>query len=525
VEQFLIAREGKRWYKKIVQQNIRFYLARWVLLGVAAAAVTGCSVTGAGPSGARSLAGFTEHLGERVPQLMERYRIPGVSVAVLTDGSVAWSRAYGSADRATGRAMTTRAVCRAESISKSVTAWGVMRLVEEGRLELDAPVQRYLSSADIMGAGYSAEEVTVRGLLSNTSGLPLGTVGPEVEYAPGSEMPSKADYLAGELRLVQEPGAGFLYSNTGFNLLELLVEEVAGRSFDAYMEERVLEPLGMEGASYAWKEHMAELMPTGYELDGTPVPPYVYPVSGSGGLFADVEDLAAFVRATLSGGNGSVLNAESLDELHRPVVEVSGLLGFAADSYGLGHFIETLPAGRRALWHGGQGHGWMTHFHAVPEPGDGIVILTNSQRSWPFMSHVLSDWARWSGLGALKFGRILWAGRALIALLAVIGGLAAAQSYRLIRGLLRRERRLTPLDPAGRLGRGIEALAGVGIIGALGWALAQPYLFVSWIFPTLAEPAGWILLLAALVLLGSALLPRVTGVEGESGVARSREPA
>ena len=519
----MIAREGKWWYKKIVQRRIRFSLVRWVLLWVAAAAVVGCSATAAGPSREPSVAGLAEHLDERLPRLMERYRIPGVSVAVLAEGSVAWSGAYGTADLATGRAMTTRAVCRAESISKPVTAWGVMRLVEEDRIELDASVQSYLSLKDIVDAGYSTEEVTVRRLLSNTGGLPLGTVGPEVEYAPGNEMPSKAEYLAGELRLVQEPGAGFLYSNTGFNLLELLVEEVTGGSFDAYMEERVLEPLGMQGASYAWQERMGELMPTGYELDGTPVPPYVYPVSGSGGLFADVEALAAFVRATVSGSNGSVLSGESLRELHRPAVEVSGLLGFAADFYGLGHFIETLPDGRRALWHGGQGHGWMTHFHAVPESGDGIVILTNSQRSWPFMSHVLSDWASWSGLGAVKFGRVLWAGRALLALLAVIGGLAAAQGYRLIRGLLRRERHLAPLSPAGRLGRGIEALAGVGIIGALGWALAQPYLFVSWIFPALAKPAGWILVLAALVLIGSSLLPRVTGGARELRVARSRE--
>ncbi len=69
-------------------------------------------------------------------------------------------------------------------------------------------------------------------------------------------------------------------------------------------------------------------------------------------------------------------------------MKIPGLFGFAADAYGFRHFIETLPDRRRAVWHGGQGHGWMTHFHAIPESGDGIVILTNSQRSWPFMSRV-----------------------------------------------------------------------------------------------------------------------------------------
>jgi CubicO group peptidase (beta-lactamase class C family) len=308
-------------------------------------------------------------------------------------------------------------------------------------------------------------------------------------------MPSKRSYLAEEIRLVQEPGAGFIYSNVGFNLLELVVESVTGQPFESYMKEAVLEPLGMRDASYAWEERMAGLMPTGYELDGTPVPPYVYPVNGSGGLFADTEDLARFAIATM-------------DQQHTPVAEIPGLFGFAADAYGFGHFIETLPDGRRAVWHGGQGHGWMTHFHAIPETGDGIVILTNSQRSWPFMSYVLTDWARWSGAGRVKFGIIVWASRVLRAAVALIVLAALARTYRLGREVIRKERRVAPLSPARRVSRSIQAGAGALIIASLAWALSQPYIFVSSIFPATAGPAGWALLFAGIVLLAGSILPR-----------------
>jgi CubicO group peptidase (beta-lactamase class C family) len=447
---------------------------------------------------------------------MERYDIPGVAIAIVEDGEFAWAGAWGYADISEERPMTTRSVCRAESISKSVTAWGVMRLVEEGRIDLDAPVKRYLDSIEIPAGQFPAEAVTVRRLLSNSAGLPLGTVGPQVEYAPGAETPPKRDYLAEEVRLVQEPGAGFLYSNVGFNLLEVVVENVTGRSFADYMEDLVLRPLGMQGASYAWEPRMAALMPTGYELDGTPVPPYVYPVAGSGGLFADVEDLAAFVAASVAAvrprDRGGVLSTGSIERLHAPVVEVPGLFGFAADSYALGHFTETLPDGRRAVWHGGQGHGWMTHFHAIPESGDGIVILTNSQRSWPFMSYVLTDWAEWSGAGRVKFSMIVWASRVLRAALVLIVLSSLGRSYRLGREVIRKERRVSPLSPAARASRGFQAGAGAAIIASLVWALSQPYIFISWIFPATAGLTGWALLLAAIVLLGGSILPRrVTG--------------
>src|SRR5690606_26332007 len=119
---------------------------------------------------------------------------------------------------------------------------------------------------------------------------------------------------------------------------------------------------------------------TGYDLRGAPVPPYVYPVRASGGLLATVDDVARFVAASMTtpGARTSpVLAIESVHQLHVPRVRIAGLYWFVADAYGAGHFTEELRDGRLAVWHGGQGHGWMSHFHAVPEAGDGIVILTN----------------------------------------------------------------------------------------------------------------------------------------------------
>ena len=120
--------------------------------------------------------------------------------------------------------------------------------------------------------------------------MPLGAIGEE--YAPQNDMPSLRDYLTREARLIREPGSGFLYSNTGFNLLELLIEEVTGRDFSEYMADEVLIPLGMHHSSFAWNETFGPAIATGHELQGTAVPPHVYPAKASGGLFTDVEDMA-----------------------------------------------------------------------------------------------------------------------------------------------------------------------------------------------------------------------------------------
>ena len=456
------------------------------------------------------LAEFVAHLERQMPSWLELYGIPGAALALVRDGEVVWSDAFGYADLDRRRELTSDAVFRVESISKSVTAWGIMSLVEQGYLNLDDPVQRYVVTGETPGSGPELREVTVAQLLSNSAGLALGRIGEE--YDPAEEKPSLEEYLAREITFVAQPGARFIYSNVGYALLELVVEAVTGRSFDVFMREEVLLPLGMNHSTYALDDVLAASLPTAYDLRGVPVQPYVYPTLASGGLLATVEDVARFVAAGMeSHGTTShrVLTYESVRELHTPRIPISGLYGFVADAYASGHFTERLPDGRLAVWHGGQGHGWMSHFHAVPEAGEGIVILTNSQRSWPLMAVVLDDWARWSGLGSLGMSTISRATTALRFGIALTLIASAALVSRLAVGLNRGELSLDPLSTVGLSSRLVMASLGLILLAVLGWAIAQPYLFVSSIFPGLVGWAAVSFCALAISLIASASFHRV----------------
>lgn len=457
-----------------------------------------------------SLEAFTTYLGERIPGLMDRYDIPGIIVALVRDGEPAWAGAYGYAELAAGRKMTTDTYCRVESISKPVTAWGVMKLVQEGKVELDAPVARYLKSWAFPASEYPVEEATVRQLLSHTAGLQLGTIG--VRYDPKGEVPTLKEALTKDAHLMQAPGQGYSYSNTGFNILELLIEEVTGRGFAEYMQNEVLLPLGMEHSTFTWRESLQPPVPDGHDLQGKPIPPYIYPDKAAGGLFATVGDIAAFAAAGMTEhapAGFPVLDAPHIQQLYEPMVEGPAIYGLAFDSYGLGYFIEWLPTGQKAVSHGGQGSGWMTHLHAVPETGDAIIIFSNSQRSWPFFAYILNDWAEWNGFSSVGMGKIVLATKILWVLITLLFALSAWQLWRVGRSAASGQRRLAPLAKDHWLLRLLQAGLFVILMAVLLWALSQDYLFIASVFPVAAGWLGWAVFAVAVALLGVVLYPQI----------------
>jgi len=181
--------------------------------------------------------------------------------------------------------------------------------------------------------------------------------------------------------------------------------------------------------------------------------------------------------------------------LHRPVTHVGGLFAFAADGYALGHFTETLSDGRHAVWHGGRGDGWMSHMHLVPETGDGIVILSTSQRAWPRFAALLRDWSDSLGVAPVGMTRVLLAERAAhigIALAVAVRALWVACAHRRF--------------DVHRIAAGIAAVA---LMGWLLWAAAQTYMFLFSILPGLWPWLGAASGLAALGL--AALAPHRSG--------------
>ena len=443
-----------------------------------------------------------EPIGGRIPALMARHDVAGLNILVLHEGREHWAGSYGWADPAMQIPMTRGTVFRLESLAKPVTAWGAVRLAEQGRISLDDPVQEQLTGW-VPPSG--TPPVSPRQLLSHTAGVGLGDF--TARFPPDGPVPDKRAALSADLAMIATPGTGFSYSDTGFNLIELLIEDVTQRPFADWMAAEVLEPLGMTLAHFGWSPALAERIATGHDLRGRPVAPYVYPGAASGGLLGDLESMAAFARASfdeLRDDSSEVLSADSIALMHRPAVAVGGLFGLVTEGYGLGHFTETLSDGRRAVWHGGQGYGWMTHLHLLPESGDAIILLANSQRAWPLFAEVLAEWSTTLGVAPVGMARVAQGWTLGLAATALLTLAAIVQALRLGIGIASGQRGWTWPTPW----RAAAALSGAGLIALTLWAAAQDYLFLFSILPGLA---GWLGLATATLgasMILSAFLPR-----------------
>jgi hypothetical protein len=209
--------------------------------------------------------------------------------------------------------------------------------------------------------------------------------------------------------IIQRPGLSFIYSNPGYILLQLLIEEATNLNFCKYMQHEILNPLGMNSSGFECFEDLQTQTATPYNFNGEPILNYISNAKAVGGLHCTAEDLARFIIAGMQKdiqlkGNG-ILNPSLVALLYSPVIETDGIYKLASDAYGLGYFVEMLPNGNKAVMHGGEADGWMAHFYSVPDLGDGIVILTNIDRSHEFISDIVSYWAAWREYPSVKMTR------------------------------------------------------------------------------------------------------------------------
>ena len=335
---------------------------------------------------------------QRVEGNLARFSVPGAAVALVVDGEVAWTEGFGEADEATGRPVTPDTIFQAGSISKSVTAWAVLHLAAEGAIDLDAPVEAQVEGWSLPDSPYDTAGVTPRRLLAHTSGLP---------FAIGATPRSPARFRSGEVgreafTLVQEPGSGFIYSNPGYALLALLVEDATGDDFASVLAERVLEPLGMEDSTFELDGSGVARSATGYTADGEPVAPTWPSPLGASGLHTTAVDLARFVAAAhdgdLAAGRG-VLSPDEVRQLHQPRIETAGLPHrLMTDAAAYGHFVEGFQDAD-LIMNAGEDEGWISGFATVPATGQGMVVLTNGRNGYPLIIEELQAWSQANELG------------------------------------------------------------------------------------------------------------------------------
>ena len=296
---------------------------------------------------------------------------PGAAVCVIREGRILWSRGFGLADLEQGVPVTAETRFRIGSVSKALTSVAVGRLVQDGRLDLDSPVQRYVP-------GFPAKRypITVRHVAGHLAGIRHYLPG---EFENREHYPTITQGLAifAADSLLFEPGTAFAYSSYGYNLLGAVIEGASGRSYVEYMAESVLGPAGMTHTS---PEHPDSIIPgrgryytradsTGPIVNAPFVDnTYKWP---SGGYLSTAEDLARFGDRLL---RGELLRAETLELLWTSMRTSDG----TATDYGIGWTVERDSLGRRRARHSGGSVGGTAHLIIYPDDRLVVAVLVNS---------------------------------------------------------------------------------------------------------------------------------------------------
>jgi CubicO group peptidase (beta-lactamase class C family) len=316
--------------------------------------------------------------GESIPNynIEERLKdlgIPGVSIAVISNGEIEWAKGYGIADSSENRPVTKETMFLAGSISKPIAATRIHQLAELGIISLDANVNEYLSSWKLPDNEFTSnEKVTTRRLLNHTAGL---TVWGFPGYDKGDTIPTIPEILDGKgntdsVRVYKEPGESWMYSGGGYTIMQLLITDLEEQPFPEIMQSHVLNPLGMENSTFEnpLPEAYHSLAATGYRINGDEVEGKwpIYPEMAAAGLWTTPSQLilwAKEIQQIQQNQKNGLLQVETVNEMLTP----------GMNNHGLGPVVNKYTFG-----HGGADEGFRAEMLAWKNSPHAVVIMVNS---------------------------------------------------------------------------------------------------------------------------------------------------
>ncbi|MEM6273704.1 MAG: serine hydrolase domain-containing protein [Myxococcota bacterium] len=312
------------------------------------------------------------------------YQVPAMSIAIARNGRLSWMGAYGE-----GVDPTT--VFQVASLSKAVSAVGVLKLAAEYGIDLDENIASRFTSVRAEEIAPKGLAITLRGLLSHTAGVvPTDFAG----YAQGAALPKNAQLVHGEppadsKAIVIDPAfkGRFRYCGGGYTLAQVFAEDVSGEPFETLMRRLVFAPVGMGNSSFdrpvADDEGRGLKIALGHREDGAAIEGgwRVYPEMAAAGLWTTAADYLRFLMALLAAYEGH-------DDGVSPDI-VRQMLTVTGDGYGLGVHLDESDATLERVFHGGGNPGYRSYFAMFPERRDAIVIMANSEVAYPFIFEVL----------------------------------------------------------------------------------------------------------------------------------------
>ena len=355
-----------------------------------------------------------KQLEKDIPQLMKDADIPGLSAALIRDGKLVWRKNFGVADAETNEPVTDETIFEAASLTKIVTAYAALQLVDQGKLDLDKPLNQYLGNNYDAGDDKRIDLITARHVLTHCSGFP--------NWRPRN---SKI------LPIRFTPGEKFSYSGEGFVYLSKVIEHISSMRFDEYIKKNVLEPLQMTHSSFSWIDSYKKWHV--YRHDGSGEKSYRPEEPGynaAASLRTTAEDYAKFVIAVLKGTG---LKKTTWNQMLTPqiIVDKEKTPNVA---WGLGVGLETNVNGK-AFWHWGDQGDSKCYVTALIEPQDAILYFANSANGLSVAHTILDDaiGGEHPALGWLNYERYNPAAKNLLRAIKDKGAVAALKEYRLLR--------------------------------------------------------------------------------------------
>lgn len=325
-----------------------------------------------------------------IGEAVEEHELPSVSVAVAKDGRIIWAEGFGWADIDRRIPATAHTMYSLASISKPMTATGLMRLVERGQVDLDRPANDYLVGGRIHSPAWDPEGATVRRVLSHTAGLPLHW---EFFYE-GEDHPRRTTAQGIERFgvLVTPPGELYQYSNLGYGILDEIIERVSGRAYGDFLETEVFEPLGMDRSVVSTGAGLGDGAAVRYDADNRPVPYYDFDHRGGSAVYSSAIDLVrfgAYHLGNLMEGQQRILEDSTILAMQRVLTPGTGP---REQGYGMGWLIQPDHNGYRRIAHTGGMPGVSTGLYLYPEEDLAIAVLTNRSNALvPQIAHRIAS--------------------------------------------------------------------------------------------------------------------------------------